>query len=73
MTTADRESAADYPPSPGPVQPVNRRLRIEFNGEVLAETTRGVRIVEKDMPPVYYFPPEDVRKEFLVSEDRTST
>ena len=73
MTTTDRESAADYPPSPGPVQSVNRRLRVEFAGEVLAETTRGVRIVEKDMPPVYYFPPEDVRTEFLVAEDRTST
>ena len=73
MATADRESAADYPPSPGPVQPVQRRLRVEFGGEVLAETTRGVRIVEKDMPPVYYFPPEDVRQEFLVPEDRSST
>ena len=73
MTTLDRESAADFPPNPGAVQPVNRRLRVEFGGEVIAETTRGVRIVEKDMPPVYYFPPEDVREEFLVPEDLTTT
>ena len=73
MTTADRESSADFPPSPGEVQPATRRLRVEFAGEVIAETTRAVRIVEKDMPPVYYFPLEDVKQEFLVAEDRTST
>ena len=38
MTTADRESAADFPPSPGEVQPATRRLRVEFAGEVIAET-----------------------------------
>ena len=73
MATTERESAANFPPAPGAVQPVSRRLRVELGGEVVADTIRGVRIVEKDQPPVYYFPPEDVRQEFLVPEDRTST
>ena len=73
MTTADRESAADYPPAPGPVQESSRRLRVEFGGEVIAETTNPLRIVEQNKPPVYYFPIEDVRQEFLVPEETTST
>ncbi len=73
MATSERESAADFPLTPGAVQPITRRLRVEFGGETIAETTRGVRLIEKDRPPVYYFPLEDVRQEFLVPEETTST
>ncbi len=72
MATTQRESAADFPNTPGEVQPVAKKLRIEFGGQVIAETTRAHRIVEKNRPPVYYIPPEDVKLEYLVPEDKTS-
>jgi uncharacterized protein (DUF427 family) len=42
-----------------------RLVRVEFAGEVIAETTRAYRVLETSHPPVYYIPPEDVRSEFL--------
>jgi len=38
---------------------------VEFAGEVIAETTRALRVLETSHPPVYYIRPEDVRSEFL--------
>lgn len=54
-----RESAWDYPRPPR-VEPAGRRLRVVLGGVVVAETHRGIRVLETSHPPVYYFPPEDV-------------
>jgi uncharacterized protein (DUF427 family) len=59
-----RESVWDYP-RPPVVEPVSARLRVEFAGITLAETTNGMRLLETSNPPVYYFPVDDVRTEFL--------
>ncbi len=59
-----QESVWDYP-RPPVVEPVAKRLRVEFAGIVLAETERGLRVLETSSPPVYYFPPQDVRTVFL--------
>ena len=45
---------------------------MEFGGKVIAETTRCVRVLGKGSPPDYYFPPEDVRMEYLVPSERTT-
>ena len=55
-----QESVWDYPRPPR-VEPVPERLRVVVDGEVLAETTHGFRVLETAGAPVYYFPPEDVR------------
>jgi uncharacterized protein (DUF427 family) len=47
------------------VEAVPQRLRVVVDGEVLAETTRGFRVLETAGAPVYYFPPEDVRMDRL--------
>lgn len=60
-----QESVWDYPRPPR-LEPVAERLRVEFAGETVADTLRGMRVLETSHPPVYYFPPEDVRSEFLV-------
>jgi uncharacterized protein (DUF427 family) len=39
---------------------------VEFAGELIAETRNGFRVLQTNRPPVYYFPPDDVRREFLV-------
>ena len=59
-----QESVWDYPRPPR-VEAVHPPLRVEFGGVALAETKRGLRVIETSSPPVFYFPPEDVRTEFL--------
>ena len=58
------ESVWDYP-RPPKVEASQRRVRVEFAGETIAETTRAYRVLETSHPPVYYIPPEDVHSEFL--------
>ena len=60
----DQESVWDYLRPPR-VEPVPERLRVVVDGMTLAETTRGLRVLETAGAPVYYFPPEDVRLERL--------
>ncbi len=59
-----QESVWDYPRPPR-VEPVAERLRVVFNGETIAETTRGLRVLETSHPPAYYIPPDDVRMDLL--------
>ena len=60
-----QESVWDYPRPPR-VEEVPERLRVIIDGEVLADTTHGLRVLETAGPPVYYFPPGDVRLDRLV-------
>lgn len=59
-----QESVWDYP-RPPKLERTNKHLKIEFNGEIIAETNNAFRVLETSHPPVYYFPPEDVKMEFL--------
>ncbi len=59
-----QESVWDYP-RPPILQATRKHLKIIFNQVIIAETTRAFRVLETSHPPVYYFPPEDVRTEFL--------
>ncbi|KAA2244085.1 DUF427 domain-containing protein [Salinarimonas soli] len=54
-----QESVWDYP-RPPLLEPVTERLRVVLDGAVIADTTRGHRVLETSHPPVYYFPPEDI-------------
>jgi uncharacterized protein (DUF427 family) len=66
-----QESVWDYPRPPR-LEDTPRHLVVIFNGVVIAETTRGRRVLETSHPPVYYFPPEDVRAEYLIASRRGS-
>lgn len=67
----NQESVWDYPRPPR-VEETERHLRVVFNGVTVAETRRGKRVLETSHPPVYYFPPEDVRMEHLVKASGSS-
>jgi len=67
----DQESVWDYPRPPA-LEPVEKRLRVVFNGETIADTTNGYRVLETSHPPTYYIPPEDIAMEHLSRESRTS-
>jgi uncharacterized protein (DUF427 family) len=70
-TRSAKESVWDYPRPPR-VENTNRRIRIIFHGETIADSTRAKRVLETSHPPVYYLTPEDIRQEYLVPSPRTS-
>lgn len=60
-----QESVWDYPRPPR-LESVNKRLRVVFAGEDIATTENGYRVLETSHPPVYYIPPADVQRQFLL-------
>jgi uncharacterized protein (DUF427 family) len=66
-----QESVWDYPRPPR-LEPVPERLRVEFNGITIADTTSGFRVLETASPPTYYIPVADVRMD-LLQESAKST
>ncbi len=66
-----QESVWDYPRPPR-LERTTRHIEVRFDGQVLAETRRALRVLETSHPPVYYLPEQDVRMERLVRLARTS-
>jgi uncharacterized protein (DUF427 family) len=59
-----QESVWDYPRPPA-LERVEHIVRVEFGGEVVAESGAALRVCETASPPCYYLPPGDVRTELL--------
>lgn len=66
-----QESVWDYPRPPR-VEPVDKHLKVVFNGQVIAETRRGLRVLERGLAPAYYIPREDVVMALLRQTDHTT-
>jgi uncharacterized protein (DUF427 family) len=66
-----RESVWDYPRPPR-VEVAARHVQVVFGGIVIAESRRAKRVLETSHPPVYYFPPEEVRVDCLELSPRRS-
>jgi len=49
-----------------------RRVRVMFGGETIADSKRAKLLHETGHLPVYYFPEEDVRMDFLEESDHTT-
>ena len=58
------ESVHDYPRPPR-LERCQRRVRVELDGEVVAESDRALRVLETASPPTIYIPPQDVRDDLL--------
>ncbi|MEX2404863.1 MAG: DUF427 domain-containing protein [Balneolales bacterium] len=52
--------------------PTAKRVRIFYNNKVIADSSNAVLLREQDHVPIYYFPREDVRHEFLEQTDHRS-
>jgi len=53
-------------------KPAKERVRVTFNGEVIADTRDAIRMEEGNYPAVFYFPRKDVKMERLMrSSHRT--
>ncbi|MHB1571466.1 MAG: DUF427 domain-containing protein [Solirubrobacteraceae bacterium] len=66
------ERVWDYPRPPAVVR-CARRVRVELAGEVIAESSRAVRVLETRHPPTIYLPLTDVRQDLLAQSDARST
>src|SRR3954451_9173350 len=53
-------------------QPCTSRIRVEFDGELLADSTRAVALDESRLPTRYYLPREDVRTDLLTASDKNT-
>jgi uncharacterized protein (DUF427 family) len=53
------------------VAPSSRHVRVELDGQVLAESSRPLLLFETSLPTRYYLPAEDVVADLLPSETRT--
>lgn len=61
---AGQESVWDYPRPPR-VEVSPKRIRVIFNGVVIADTTNAKRVLETSHPPTYYIPQSDIRMDLL--------
>ena len=59
-----QESAWRFP-RPAALDRSTRHLRVVLAGKTVAETRRGLRVLETSHPPTYYFPPDDVASAHL--------
>jgi uncharacterized protein (DUF427 family) len=59
-----KESVWDYPRPPR-IERLDRRVRIEHGGELIAESDRALRVLETASPPTIYVPAADVRTDLL--------
>ena len=50
-------------------EPSAKRVKVVFNGEVVADSTRAMILRETRHAPIYYLPRADVRGEYLVRSD----
>lgn len=60
----DKESVWDYPLPPA-IENCTQHIRVICSGTVIADSIRSKRVLEKGNPPVYYIPPDDVKREYL--------
>ncbi|GAA5228718.1 DUF427 domain-containing protein [Paeniglutamicibacter antarcticus] len=61
----------DYPRPPR-VEPRSERIIVRFGGEVIADSTGAVRVLETSHPPVYYLPRAAFEKGVLSPVEGTS-
>ncbi len=59
-----QESIWDYP-RPPKVELFTKKIKVEFAGKVIAETTKSYKVMETSSPPCYYIPQEDIQMDFL--------
>ncbi|OGB21455.1 MAG: hypothetical protein A3I66_18190 [Burkholderiales bacterium RIFCSPLOWO2_02_FULL_57_36] len=53
--------------------PMDQRVRVEINGEPVADSSDAIRVDEDQHPARYYFPRADVKMDMLERSDTTTT
>ncbi len=66
-----QESVWNYPRPPR-LELTEKPIQVVFNGEVIADTRRAMRVLETSHPPVYYIPPDDIQMQYLIASARST-
>jgi uncharacterized protein (DUF427 family) len=66
-----QESVWDYPRPPR-LEATSKLLEVYFDGQLIARTNHGYRVLETSHPPGYYIPLADVNQSFLLPSAGTS-
>jgi uncharacterized protein (DUF427 family) len=66
------ERVSEYP-RPPIVVACRHRVRVELGGEMLADSTHALRVLETSHPPTVYVPSADVRTDLLAASGARST
>ena len=76
MATAEQSTTVSapgvHPPRRIDVEACAMRVRVEFGGEVVADSARTLLLHEENYPPVHYFPRDDVRMDLLTRTDHVT-
>ena len=68
-----RESLySKYPDYRVDLEASSERIRVRLGDEIIADSSRTLRVLETKHDPVVYFPREDVRFELLEASDQTT-
>lgn len=51
------------------IEPTEKRVKVVFNGKVIADSTRALVLRETRLQPVYYLPREDIAMDSLIASD----
>lgn len=60
------------PDHPITISPAPQRVRVHFNGRVVADSNRALVLQEASYPPVFYIPPADAEMALFVRTDHGS-
>lgn len=55
------------------ILPSTQHVKVVVGGEVVADSTRPLLLLEGALPVRYYIPPEDVRVDLLEPSDTSTT
>ena len=70
--TTTATASGSHPPRRIDVDPGAARVRVEFGGEVVADSARALVMREGDYPLVHYFPRDDVRMDLLTPTEHAT-
>ena len=65
-------AAIAKPPKKIVFEPTGRRIRVEFGGTVVADSSRAMLMLETGHLPVYYLPIDDLRLDLMPATEHTS-
>lgn len=66
-----QESVWDYP-RPPKLEPSPRHVRVELDGQLIADTRAAYRVMETSHPPSWYIPPTAIQMDLLRRENKSS-
>lgn len=67
-----KEKIDDFP-LPPKVEKVMKKVKVIFNGKIIAESNNAVRILQKGLLPTYYVPITDIKMNFLKPTEKVTT